>query len=113
MLFERVNSKNGLASAVYNLGTVYFAKKNRVVANKYLAQAEALAEELELRDLLKDIYGFQKNAYSQEKKYAQAFEYAEKLSVLKDSMLNENVENKLTNFKPFMKPRKKKKKLFC
>jgi signal transduction histidine kinase/predicted negative regulator of RcsB-dependent stress response len=97
-LKEELADKQGIANSYLNLGVVFTDKKDFRQAGKYFEKGFKLAEEEDMKHVLKGFYYNYMELYSKKGVYKKALEYFKKYVELKESLFNEEIARKFTEF---------------
>ncbi|MBL8003948.1 MAG: tetratricopeptide repeat protein [Candidatus Kapabacteria bacterium] len=102
LIDEEIVNKRGIAISLVNLGNVYSTKESTYyVANKakeYLQKALQLAEEIGLKEVIKDVYEHFHTLCINEKQYEEALEYYKKSVEIEKEIQSEEAKNKAVLF---------------
>jgi serine phosphatase RsbU (regulator of sigma subunit)/tetratricopeptide (TPR) repeat protein len=92
-LNQRLDNKKGIAIDFTNIAAVETREKRYAPAIEKLTKASEYAAAIKFRDLLKETYHALAENYGYLNNYKQAYEYHQKYSLLKDSIINEQENN--------------------
>ncbi len=95
-VYEGLNDKSGIALALYSMGGIYQEKGNNQIALDYCKRALLLAQSDELLVEQKDACDCLYKTYKSMGNGNKALEYFEQMTMLKDSIYNEENTKKLT-----------------
>ena len=88
-LKKDIDDKPGTAAVLGNVGSMYMDRNMLVDAEKYLLQAEAIADSLRQKPLQLDQYINLCSLYAKKEMFHEAFVYQQKMISLKDSLSNQ------------------------
>ncbi|QMU29285.1 tetratricopeptide repeat protein [Adhaeribacter radiodurans] len=93
---EQAAQKDKLAANLIWVGETYLFLKNYPQAKHYLLRAHALAYEFRTKPILRDVYQKLALLYSTQHYFEKALEYQQLYATLKDSVLNEETAQRLS-----------------
>ncbi|HCW07476.1 MAG TPA: hypothetical protein DGG95_08955 [Cytophagales bacterium] len=92
---EQINHAYGIIEARLNLGQLYLHQKRANEAYNQLTQADILARKIQTKDLLSDVYKLTRDYWLAKADYVKSLEYSLKYEALRDSIINENLANRI------------------
>jgi tetratricopeptide (TPR) repeat protein len=95
-LYALTDAKMELADAYNNMAIVYIKTQNFEGALDYIQTAEGTCKEYDFTETLLELYDTHSMFYEAQKNYEQAFFWTKKYDSLKDSLLNIEKENTIT-----------------
>ena len=93
---EQMGSKQGIAVVYNNIGELYTQYNEYEKAIDYLKKSLVITSELGFKDLLFHNYGLLNKAYFNDQKLDSAYHYLSLLSILKDTLNNQQRTNQLS-----------------
>ena len=96
-LFNELNSKPRISYVKKNIGYAFFKQNEYAEALKYLLDSKKIAEDLNQREILKEVYFNMSNIYETLNQYNNALETYKLYVQIKDSLLNIETAEKLSN----------------
>lgn len=109
--YTKANYATGIARSNFNLGAAYFKNKEYDLGVNYIIKIVGLADELELKDLQKDIYEQLHDYYSIKNDYKKAYEYSLKYIAINDSIYNESKSKEINEINTRYETEKKEKEI--
>lgn len=94
-LARECNNIKALANGLYNLSLISYNDREFKVTLDYLAEAETLSKQINLRRLQRDIYGTYKKVFEEIGDLTKVVEFQNKYMSLKDSIFNEQLATNL------------------
>ncbi len=95
-LFQQIEEKEGMAKININIGDTYFRMKNLPEARKYLNQALLAAKEFQGKKIIKETYESLARLDSATGNWEEAYRDQKLFARYRDSLLNEENSNKIT-----------------
>lgn len=93
---RKLNGKLGVAVILANLGSINLDKNNLTVAEQYAREGLELARETGALDTESTIMEILCEIYRKQGKFQKALDYYMELSAIKDTIMNEEIENEVT-----------------
>ncbi len=95
---EEINDRSGLASSYDNVGDVYFKKAEKsqkqndyLKAIQFYTKSYSIAQELKLKEIMKVCCESLSRVYQMQGDFKKAFSYYKEYSLLKDTLINEDL----------------------
>lgn len=92
---ERINDQEGIVRDYENIGNAYLHTSNYSLAREYLSKGEQKAKEFGSKRWLRDIYQDLKHLSLSRGRLQEALAYSELYMVMKDSLFNEQMANRI------------------
>ena len=96
---QKIGDNYGYANTSKNLGSIYLMKKNYKQAEFHLKESLEIAKKINARDIIKNVYDLMSKYYSETKDYQKAYLFKNYFSNLRDSLFNEEVNDKIAQYK--------------
>ena len=110
-IFSEINNKGGATYAYNNVAGVYLLQKKPVKAFPYIKKALELAEETGQKNTLSEIYVNLVDYYVLIGDYKNAFKTQEKFLILKDTLYNTNLAEKISEMQTKYETERKEKEI--
>ncbi len=104
---EENDEKQGIANSLRNLGNVYSKIHDYDKALSYLLRGVEISKQIGFNKNLLEVYGVISEVYDKQGTYKEALEYNRLYTSLKDSMMNESIQEKLLDFQTKYETEKK------
>jgi len=102
LIDEEIGNKRGIAIALANLGGIYATKESTyyvaIKAKEYLQKALQLAEEIGLKEVIKDVYEHFHTLCINERQFEEALEFYKKSIEIEKEIQSEEAKNKAVLF---------------
>jgi signal transduction histidine kinase len=108
---EEIGNKNGIVHSSINIGAIYLAQQNYEAAAQLYQQALDVAREIGAKDLIKESYNHFSQLYTAKKDYLKALEYYKLYSAIKDSIYNEESNQRIAEMQTKYETEKKEKEI--
>jgi two-component system, sensor histidine kinase PdtaS len=106
-LYEANGEKQGVVSSLRNLGDVHMKMQQYTKALSFLSRGITMAEEIGFKKARLDIYEVMTELYTRQGNYQDALRYNNLYYGLKDSIMNENLQEKMLEFQTRYETEKK------
>ncbi len=98
-IYRNNGNNHQLMVTLYNLGVTSYKVKRYEAAQKYLDESLAIAQELDNKDHIKNVYAGYVDLYKHKKEYLKAFDYVKLYIDAKDSLLNKESREALSDIR--------------
>ena len=99
VLKQKIGDNYGYANTSKNLGSIYLLKKDYEQAEFYLKESLDIAKKINARDIIKSVYDLMSKYYSETQDYQKAYLFKNYFSNLRDSLFNEEVNNRIVQYR--------------
>jgi two-component system, NarL family, sensor kinase len=110
-LRKELNDKKSMISCLVNLSRIYLNKQNYSQAQKSILEALRYSKEFDALPELPALYGITAEYYEATKNYTEAIKYQRLQYSMRDSLLNEDLNSKITEMNTRYETEKKEKQL--
>jgi len=110
-IMQTIGNKRGIAEGYANIGNVYKSMGNISEAEKKLKDALTLCREIGYKDGVKKSYSVLSDLYAKQKDFKKAYDYHQRYSQIKDSLLNEESSKQIAEMQTKYETEKKEQQI--
>lgn len=110
-LAKELNSPLEISNALFTLGETSFRQGNFELAERYLLESAKIAEDLELKDVLRHSYNKLSKVYEQQGNMAKALDFFRKSTLIKDQIFSEQSQKAITEMQTKYETEKKEQEI--
>ncbi len=110
-IMQELNNKKGIVLTEYNIGDIYYSSANYKKAINYYNSSLDLARKVNLKDYMSNIYNSLSALYVSIGNHKKALKYYKQYTAVKDSIFNEESQNKIAELETKYEMEKKQQRV--